>query len=199
MMHERVAKAISELERFIGTVDDALAIPREAGEFVHALILGCGAKHGVEIGTSYGYSGLWIASALRENGGTLITIDHDPRKSETARDYFDSGGLTACVDVRTGRAADVLESLTGPIDFVLNDADKESCIRYVELVAEKLSDRAVVLTDNTIDLADRLAEFVAWIRQRDDFYSTTVPVGNGMELSIKQTVRQKREPVPRYS
>ena len=194
MMDERVVKAISELERFIGTVDDALAIPRQAGEFVHALVLGCGARHGVEIGTSYGYSGLWIASALRENGGTLVTIDHDPRKSETARHYFDSAGLTACVDIRTGRAADVLESLTGPIDFVLNDADKESCIRYVELVAHKLSNRAVVLTDNIMDLADQLAEFVAWIRRRDDFYSTTVPVGNGMELSIKQTARQKRGP-----
>ena len=82
------------------------------------------------------------------------------------------------MDIRTGQAAEVITALNGPFDFVLNDADKENCIRYVELLFEKLTDRAVVLTDNTIDLADDLAEFVAWIRRREDFFSVGLPVGN---------------------
>ena len=184
-MTDQVAKAIAKLEQFMATVDDALAIPREAGQFVHALVLAGGAKNAVEIGTSYGYSGLWIASALAEVEGSLITIDRDPRKSAAARENFREAGLAGAIDVRTGSAAEVLPSIEGPIDFVLNDADKESCLRYVELLADRLSDRAVVVTDNITTHAAELATFLAEMRRRDDFHTVSVPIGNGMELSVK--------------
>lgn len=176
----------------MATVGDAMAVPREAGQFMHALILATGAKSGLEIGTSYGYSGLWIASALAENAGVLVTIDHEERKSEEARGYFETAGLSAHVDLRVGTALDVLEALDGPFDFVLNDADKENCQRYVELVTDKLTDRAVVVTDNITTHETQLTEFMVWIRRHDDFCSTGVPVGNGMELSIKRVGRKRR-------
>ena len=185
-MNERFAQSIAELECFMGTVDDALAIPRVAGEFAHALVLASGARRGLEIGTSYGYSGLWIASALAENGGRLITVDRDSRKSAAARRNFDGAGLGKHVEVRTGPAEDVLPQLEGPFDFVLNDADKENCLRYVELVADKLAERAIVLTDNTSTHATELAEFMTRMRQRPDFHTVTLEVGNGMELSVKR-------------
>ena len=181
-----VRECIERLERFMGTVTDANPVPREAGAFMHALILATGAKRAVEIGTSYGYSGLWIASALAENGGRLTTIDHDPRKSESARTAFESAGVLGRIVLRTGSAVDVLEGLDGPIDFVLNDADKGNCIKYVDLLAEKLSDRAVVLTDNTLTHPKQLADFLAWIRGRPDFCSAHVPIGNGMEMSVRR-------------
>ena len=184
-MNERGLESIERLERFTGTVSDAYAVPREAGAFMHALILATGAKRAVEIGTSYGYSGLWIASALTENGGRLITIDHDLRKTDSARMTFQSAELDACIELRTGCALEVLRTIDGPIDFVLNDADKENCTRYVDMLAEKLSDRAIVLTDNTLTHPEQLADFLAWMRGRTDFYSAHVPVGNGMELSVK--------------
>ena len=184
-MNKRVIECIDRLERFMGTVTDANPLPREAGAFVHALILATGAKRAVEIGTSYGYSGLWIASALAVNNGMLITIDHDPRKSEAARGAFDSAGLSEFVELQTGSATDVLATIKGPIEFVLNDADKENCQCYVELLTEKLSDRAIVLTDNTLTHSEQLAGFLAWIRGRSDYFSTHVPVGNGMEMSVR--------------
>ena len=184
-MNDLVTQTITELERFMKTVDDALAIPREAGEFIHALILAGGAKHAVEIGTSYGYSGLWIASAVGVNGGRLITIDRAPHKTEAARANFKSAGLLDLVDLRTGAAADVLSSIEGSVDFVLNDADKENCRRYVELLADKLSDRAIVLTDNTLSHAEQMADFVAWIRTHGGFCSVHLPIGNGMEMSVR--------------
>ncbi len=185
-MNPQVASTIKNVERFIATVGDAMAIPHEAGEFMHALIHATGAKRGLEIGTGYGYSGLWIASALVGNGGALVTIDHEQRKSEVAREHFEAAGLGARVEPRIGTALDVLRSLEGSFDFVLIDADKENCKRYVELVLAKLSDRAVVMTDNITTHADELAEFVDWIRRHDDFYSTGLTIGNGMELSIKR-------------
>ena len=185
-MNATIRNTINELEAFIATVDDAMNVPRAAGAFMHALILATGAKRGVEIGTSYGYSGLWIASALAENGGKLITIDQERRKSEAARACFVAAGLAEAVELRTGSAAGVLADLDGPFDFVLSDADKTNCIRYVELVANKLTDRAVVLTDNTRTHPTELASFLHWIRDHRDFHSVEVPVGNGMELSIKR-------------
>ena len=68
---------------------------------------------------------------------------------------------------------------------MLNDADKENCIRYVELLFDKLVGGAVVLTDNTHSHPDQLADFLAWIRHHDGFHSVDVPIGNGMELSVR--------------
>ncbi|MGD2108816.1 MAG: class I SAM-dependent methyltransferase [Phycisphaerae bacterium] len=186
-MKSETERAIGDLERFMGTVEDALALPREAAGFIRALILGTGATRGLEIGTSYGYSALWSASALAENGGRLVSIDVAPRKTEAARERIRAGGLADAVEFRTGPAERVLKELDGPFDYVLNDADKENCKRYVELIAERLTDRAVVLTDNTGTHAEELAGFVEWIRGRRDFVSVDVPLGNGMEMSVKRS------------
>ncbi len=183
-MQYEVAQVIEEVEIFMATVDDALPLPRIAAEFVHSLVLATGAQRVVEIGTSYGYSGLWMASALAETGGTLITVDHEERKSGAARQYFESAGLGGHIEIQTGKAEHVLKSITGPIDFVLNDADKENCIRYVELLADKLADRAVVLTDNIDTHRAQLAEFIEWIGRHPNFESVSLPVGNGMEFSV---------------
>jgi predicted O-methyltransferase YrrM len=183
-MYTQVRQAIAELEAFIATVDDAMNVPRPAGAFMYGLVLATRAKRAVEIGTSYGYSGLWIASALAENGGRLTTIDRDPRKTEAAEARFVSAGLGSVVECRTGIALTVLPGLRGPIDFVLSDADKANCTRYVEMLLPELADRAVVLTDNTRTHPADLAPFLAWIRAHPGFYSTEVPVGNGMELAV---------------
>ncbi|MEE9294592.1 MAG: class I SAM-dependent methyltransferase [Phycisphaerae bacterium] len=183
-MQYEVAPVIEEVEIFMATVDDALPLPRIAAEFVHFLVLATGAQRVVEIGTSYGYSGLWIASALAETSGTLITVDHEERKSGAARQYFESAGLGGRIEIQTGKAEHVLKSITGPIDFVLNDADKENCIRYVELLADKLADRAVILTDNIDTHRAQLAEFIEWIDLHPNFESVSLPLGNGMEFSV---------------
>ncbi len=166
------------------TVSDALPIPREAAEFVHALLLATRGLRALEIGTSYGYSGLWIASALAADGGRLITIDREERKTQAARAAFEAAGLLDRVEPRTSYALDILPSLAGPFDFVLNDADKENCRRYVELLTDKLSDRAIVLTDNTLTHPAQLAGFLSWIRNHPGFVSAHVPIGNGMEMSV---------------
>ncbi len=184
-MHRPIQETLTRLESFMAGVDDALALPREAAEWVYSLVLARGAKRAVEIGTSYGYSGVWIAAALEFTGGTLITLDREARKSEAARANFKSAGLIHRVELGTGAAADILPSLTGPFDFVLNDADKENCIRYVELLLPKLATRAVVLTDNTATHPEALAPYMTWMRGRSDFHTVNVPIGNGMDLSVK--------------
>lgn len=184
-INDRIHGVIERLEAFMETVDDALPLPREAAEFVHALTLALRARVAVEIGTSYGYSGLWIASAVAYRGGKLITIDHDERKTEAARRTFEEAGLADAVEFKTGKALDLLGDINDPIDFVLNDADKANCGEYARILAPKLSERGVLLTDNTRTHADELADFIQWIRKRAEFVSTGIPIGNGMELSVQ--------------
>lgn len=184
IVNERVMRTLEELERFMAGRDDAMAIPRDAGAFVHALLLATGAKRGVEIGTSFGYSAVWAGAALAVNGGRLITIDRLPEKHERARAFFDEAGLADVVECRTGVAGDIVATLDGRFDYVLNDADKQNCTTYVRALLGRLERRAVVLTDNTVTHPEALAEFCSWVRGRGDFASTHVPVGNGMELSV---------------
>lgn len=181
-----IDQVITDLEGFMESVDDANSLPREAGRFVHALVLATQAKRCLEIGTSYGYSGLWTLSALRHTDGRLTTIDRDPKKIAAARSRFIEAGVDHRVTLLEGEALRVLEEIRGEFDFVLLDVDKENCIRYFELISPHLAPGAVVLTDNVDTHARELAGFLDWVRSRDGVFSTAVPVGNGMELSIKR-------------
>jgi len=182
---DSVQHQIDRVGEFVANAADANALPREAGQLLHMLILATGARSAVEVGTSYGYSGLWMAAALEGNGGKLITIDNDTRKLQAARRNFEEAGLSHVVQTQHGNAIERLGDQEGPIDFVLLDADKENCIRYVELLRDKLADRAVVVTDNTRTHSEQLAPFLDWIRGCTGFHSVEFSIGNGMELTVK--------------
>ena len=184
-MTERVQEVIDRVEKFIADKEDALALPVESARFAHTLVLACRARQCVEIGTSYGWSGLWIGSAAAINGGRLVTIDKELRKAEIARGFFREAGLAETIDSRVGQGIEILAALPGPVDWVHNDADKENCIRYVELVYPKMPVGGVVLTDNVGNNEVVREQFVPWMRANANFFSTLVPVGNGMELSVK--------------
>lgn len=184
-MDDRIAGVIDKVEAFIADKDDAWALPREAAAFVYAMVLACRSQHCVEIGTSYGYSGLWIGAAARANGGTLLTIDRESRKSEAAAASFDAAGLGGIITCRTGLAADILAGLPGPVDWVLNDADKENCRTYVELLYPRLPVGGVVLTDNAVSNEVVRDQFLPWIRADERFASRLIDVGNGIECSVK--------------
>jgi len=183
-MNQALNKTIQQCRQFNDRCDDALALPEESARLAHALVLARGARRCLEIGTSYGYSGLWIGGAARANGGKLITIDCEQRKSDIAAAYFADAGLADTVECLTGLAEELLPALEGPFDFVLNDADKESLAAYVDLLIDKLDRQAVILTDNIISHAEAAEPFLRHVRNHPAFFSTLVPVGSGMELSV---------------
>lgn len=184
-MTRRIADSIERMRAFIADKDDAWSMPDEAMRFLHGLVLARRPARCVEIGTSYGHSGLWIAAALNETGGTLVTIDRDARKSGLASNTFADAGLSEIVTCRTGDARSILADIDGPIDFVLNDADKEGVRDYAELVYPKLTIGGIIVTDNASshqEVRDRLSR---WIRADARFASALADVGNGLEVSIK--------------
>jgi caffeoyl-CoA O-methyltransferase len=123
-------------------------VPKVDGQALYDIVLQHGYKNALEIGTSNGYSGLWIAWALSKTGGKLITIEIDRGGYEEALAYFREAGLAEYVDARLGDAHDLVPALPGPFDFVFCDADKDWYKNYLEAVVPKLTVRGCFAAHN---------------------------------------------------
>jgi caffeoyl-CoA O-methyltransferase len=112
------------LDRHRGTWRD-LNVPESDGKILHDLILKHNYTRALEIGTSTGHSGVWIAWALAKTGGKLITVELDRQRHQTAVANFKEAELASYIDARLGDAHEIVPALTGPFDFVFSDADKD--------------------------------------------------------------------------
>jgi caffeoyl-CoA O-methyltransferase len=114
-------------------------VPESDGQQLHDLVAKGRYTRALEIGTSTGRSGIWIAWALSKTGGRLVTIDIDRGRHEAAARNFQDAGVAAFVDARLADAHDLVPSLAGPFDFVFIDADKEWYTNYAKAVIPKLT------------------------------------------------------------
>lgn len=126
------------LEQHRGSWRD-LNVPEADGRALYDTVLAGGYKRALEIGTSTGHSGIWIAWALSKTGGRLITIDIDADRHREALKNFKDAGLASWVDARLADAHDLVPKLDGPFDFVFIDADKEWYSNYAKAVLPKLA------------------------------------------------------------
>jgi predicted O-methyltransferase YrrM len=178
-------QAIDRLEQFQTTREDAWNIPRDEGLILHNIVLAGRCRMLVEVGTSYGFSGLFLASAAQATGGTLHTFDIDPRKHEHAGENFRAAGLADTVELHTGDARQGLGDLSDGIDFAFLDATKEQTGEYWQCIEPKLADSCILALDNISTHPDQLGSFVEMLRGREDFTSCPVAVGNGFELAVR--------------
>lgn len=128
-----------------------ISVSPPQGKFLHLLARIGGARRILEIGTLAGYSTIWLARALPP-GGTLVSLEFDPKHAAVARANLARGGLTDVVDVRVGRAIDSLPSLAGedPFDFVFIDADKPSTPEYFRWALKLTRKGGVIVVDNVV-------------------------------------------------
>lgn len=126
------------LDRHRGTWRD-LNVPESDGKLLHDLILKHKFTRALEIGTSTGHSGVWIAWALAKTGGKLTTIELDSDRHRAAVANFKEAGLSAYIDARLGDAHEIVPALAGPFDFVFSDADKEWYKNYLVAVWPKMT------------------------------------------------------------
>lgn len=115
-------------------------VPEADGRILHDLIVERGFTRALEIGTSTGHSGIWIAWALSKTGGKLITIEIDERRYREALRNFEKAGLSEYIDARLADAHQLVPELEGPFDFVFSDADKNWYANYFHAVYPKLED-----------------------------------------------------------
>ena len=163
-----------------------LSVGEDAAIFINTLVKSANAKIILEIGTSYGYSTLWLAEAARENGGLVITLEADEAKVTYAKDKLKQAGLLKYVDFRVGDALKLIEKAEEHFDFVLVDIWKDLYLPCFELFYPKLNDKAWVLADNMIfpPQSNEVTQlYQNRIRQTENFSSVLLPIGSGIELS----------------
>jgi caffeoyl-CoA O-methyltransferase len=128
-----------------------LNVPEADGKALYDIVVQHGYKNALEIGTSTGYSGLWISWALSKTGGKLITIEIDPDRHKEAVANFREAGLAKYIDARLGDAHELVPALAGPIDFVFCDADKEWYSNYLKAVLPKITTGGCFAAHNVSD------------------------------------------------
>jgi predicted O-methyltransferase YrrM len=181
-----VVATLAELEVYAKTHRNALALPRVAGKLLHILAIASQAKSVIELGTSTGYSGVWLASAMQATGGRLLTIEPDSDKIKLANESFARAKVAAHVGLVKGKALGMLHTLNGPFDLAFVDAIKDEYIAYFEQLWPKMRAGGLIIADNIDDLKEQLAPYVKHVQSRDDAVSVSLHIGNGMELTMKQ-------------
>jgi predicted O-methyltransferase YrrM len=134
------------------------------GTYLRNLVKKVKAAKALEIGTSTGYSGIWIAMGLRETGGRLVTIEIDKGRHAAAVENFANTGLAALIDARLGDALAETPKVDGPLDFVFIDALKSDYLKYYELVLPKMRKGGVIVAHNVVSHPQDMADFLARIK-----------------------------------
>jgi len=185
MYSREIEKLLKEMEEYSREHERVYAIPREEGVFLNMLVRLKGARRVVELGTSSGYSAIWLGSAAAEHGGVVETVEFDPQKVALASENIRRAGLEDVIRVHHADAAEFLEALEGEVDFVFMDTEKEDYLRHFKLVFPKLARGGLVAADNAVDLAENMGDFLEHVKGLEGAQSVTVGIGNGVELTYK--------------
>jgi predicted O-methyltransferase YrrM len=165
-----------------------LPVGREVGWFLHSLILAKRPARVLELGTSYGYSTLFLADAVTQIGGKLITMELADYKQAAARTMIEKAGISAVVDFRLGDAVALINADAGPFDLVLLDIWKDLYVPCLHAVYPKLADEGIIAADNMIEPAmvrEDVRKYRAAVGSLSDMQTMLLPIGSGIELSIK--------------
>lgn len=183
-----------ELERFGAANDDATAersrrmlnITRDTGEFLSVLVRATLARRVLEIGTSNGYSTLWLAEAARAIGGTVTTVELSEYKVGLASANFARSGLEAHITLAHADAGHLLErSAQGAFDFIFLDSERSLYPGWWPQLRRVLRPGGLLVADNATSHAEQLAPFAALVRADSMFTTSLVPLGNGEFLAVK--------------
>lgn len=189
------------------------AIPFESGWFLYALVrmLYASSAHArgdfraLEIGMSAGMSTIFIARAIKDScqwsvtgaqrsvevgqlrapRGRLYTMEYDERKLELGRGNIEDVGLSEWVEIIFGDARQNIKKLDEPFDFVFNDAEKVDYLHFIKELERLTRAGSVVVSDNAISHRDMLDDFFAYLGQSPLWLSQTIPIGNGLEMSLR--------------
>src|SRR5688500_10830565 len=157
----------------------------ETAELLAVLVRATGARRLLELGTSIGYSTIWLADAAEAVGGTLVSVELDPERSTTARANLERARLTA--DLRVGDAGEALRAGGDESwDLIFLDAERPAYAGYWPDVLRTLAPGGLVAVDNVISHAGQVEEILAIMAAEPAVTSTQVPIGAGLQLAVKR-------------
>ena len=169
--------------------DKLVALEREKAEFCYMMCRAIGARRIVEVGTSFGVSTLYLAAAVRDNGGGVVfAAENEPIKAQHARVNFEAAGLTSFIEFHEADVIQACADFGGPIDFVLFDIWGHVVPPVLDVLLPRLRVGAVICTDNTGGERSRqnyAGLFEILESPACGFRTMTLPFDGGFELSIK--------------
>lgn len=176
----------------------AISVPPETARFLQLLVRAVGATRVLEVGTLGGYSAIWMARAMGDDG-SLLSLELDPEHAAFARRYIERAGLSHAIEVRVGRALQILPTLDGEkFDIVFLDADKEPLPTYLDWALRLLRPGGLVIADNTLRggrVADpteddeqlrAIREFNGKLAANSRLTGLVVPIGDGVAVAVMQ-------------
>jgi predicted O-methyltransferase YrrM len=154
------ARALERLKWMRQNEGNLWNVNPDEGAFLRALAEKAHAQEGLEIGTSNGYSSIWIGMGLREQRGHLLTMEIDEGRAKLAQANFRAAGLDSVITLKLGDALKEVPKLRGPYDFVFIDAWKQDYVKYLDMVIPIVRPGGVIVAHNVTDLREELTDFI---------------------------------------
>jgi predicted O-methyltransferase YrrM len=196
-MDDSLRSLLRELEIF-GRQNDAreterprrlLNITPDTGEFLAILVLATRAKRVLEIGTSNGYSTLWLADAVRALSGSVVTVDVNPIKVEMARKNFERAALMPWIRQEQMDAGDFLHQLKAEqFDLLFLDSTRWNYVGWWPSIQNAIAPGGLLVVDNATSHPEEMTEFVELVRATRGWRSVVVPIGKGEFVGVKGIV-----------
>jgi predicted O-methyltransferase YrrM len=190
-MEDKVKTVLDAYANFDGAPAQAQGVDRmllsvgpETGQLINILAKSLDKPTILELGTSYGYSAIWLAEAAKARGGRVITMELQDFKAAYAREMAQKAGLEEVIEFRVGDAVKMIGELPKGVDFVLMDLWKEGYVPCLQAVLPKLNRGAIIVADNMIyPGGDNVGRYATAVRAIPGMTSILVPVGAGLEIS----------------
>jgi predicted O-methyltransferase YrrM len=160
----------------------------ETAELLGVLVRGLGARRVLEVGTSNGYSTIWLGDAAQAVGGTVLSIDVDAARTEVAAEHLARAGVTDAVALISEDAAVALARFDDASwDFVFLDAERPAYVDYWPDLVRVLAPPGLLAVDNVLSHADEVAAFRALVEADERVMSSVLPIGAGLLLVTPTT------------
>ena len=175
-------RILAVLNKMVTSHTTYLSVPIQDGKALRLLTEATGAKNVVEIGTSTGYSGLWLCLALQRTNGHLTTFEIDHQRASMAQQQFKEAGVEKMVSIIEGDAHEQLAKLKGPVDVAFIDADKSGYVDYLHKLLPMMRPGGLILAHNVEMVPDYIKEVTTNADLETIFYKE----GAGMAVTLKK-------------
>lgn len=181
-MSPKILALLAELEK---TAKTYWNITPEVGRFLNEFIRKNNYQTVFEIGTSNGYSGIWLAEGLQHTGGTLYTIEsHKKERYYLAQENFSKSGLTNINQI-LGHAPEDIPSEPKMFDLAFFDATKNEHLSYFLVLKDRINPGGAIITDNIDSHRSELEEYISTIEKTPGWKSEEIKLGTGLLISSK--------------
>ncbi|MBI3664986.1 MAG: O-methyltransferase [Acidobacteria bacterium] len=178
---------LDHLSHMRATEKGMMNVASKEGEYLSELVKKLKAHRALEIGTSNGYSGVWLAMGLRETGGKLLTLDIDEGRRSLALKNFKATGLDDVIESRLGDALKIIPTLEGPFDLVFIDAWKPDYKKYLDMTLPLVRSGGVIAAHNVESHPQDMQDFLLAIRTNPQLRTEIVKLGpGGLSISYKK-------------